>query len=149
MDSGTVRQMARSAATFNEYGFSILEKVFTLINEGKYAGKYKIKKLASRPQASLDSNEPFTFVDGGKEIRSINQNPSYFKNSSGVMQMFYPDLSDRGKIEIPVNKCLIFAYNATESTPFGESPLMGCYKAWREKILIQNYEVIGAARDLG
>lgn len=149
MDSGTVRQMARSAATFNEYGFSILEKVFTLVNEGKYAGKYKIKKLASRPQASLDSSEPFTFVDGGKEIRSINQNPSYFKNSSGVMQMFYPDLSDRGKIEIPVNKCLVFAYNATESNPFGESPLMGCYKAWREKILIQNYEVVAAAKDLG
>lgn len=149
MDSGTVRQMARSAATFNEYGFSILEKVFTLITDGKYAGKYKIKKLASRPQASLDCNEPFTFVDGGKEIRSINQNPSYFKNSSGVMQMFYPDLSDRGKIEIPINKCLIFAYNATESNPFGESPLMGCYKAWREKVLIQNYEVIAAAKDLG
>lgn len=149
MDSGTVRQMARSAATFNEYGFSVLEKVFTLVTSGKYAGKYKIKKLASRPQASLDAAEPFTFVDGGKEILSINQNPSYFKNSSGVLQTFYPALNDQGKISIPFNKCMIFAYNATESNPFGESPLYGCYKAWREKVLIQNYEVIGAARDLG
>ena len=50
---------------------------------------------------------------------------------------------------IPVNKLMIMSLGGTESNPTGVSPLVGCYRAFREKILIENLEVIGASKDLG
>ena len=58
-------------------------------------------------------------------------------------------LTNGDDVFIPVNKLMIMSLGGTESNPAGVSPLVGCYRAFREKILIENLETIGASKDLG
>lgn len=147
MEGQTLRQVARNAATFNEYGFSVAEKVYTQVVAGEYAGKFKLKKIAFRPQASLDPVSPFTFSADGNSLISVNQ-----CGGSSILPMGWmisgalPGMSSNS---IPNKKCLLFSYGSTDSNPEGISPLAGCYKAFREKILIENLEVIGVTKDFG
>lgn len=154
MDGQTLRQFARSAATFNEYGFSVFEKMYTLIREGEYQGRMKIRKLAFRPQASLDRMNPFTYSELSREVTGVLQTMTAFTNTSpgGLITLFnmIPKNLELGtSIFIPMNKVLLLSFGGTESSPAGISPLVGCYRAFREKILIENLEVVGATKDLG
>lgn len=152
---GTLRQFARNAATFNEYGFSIFEKVYEKISTGEYAGRFRIAKLGFRPQASLSHTAPFIFGKESRIVTAIRQSLSAFKtNESLFTSMNYitsitarPDgLSSK---VIPANKLMIMSFGGTDSNPMGISPLVGCYRSFREKVLIENLEVIGATKDLG
>ena len=154
MDSQTLRQFARSAATFNEYGFSVFEKLYTVVTTGEYAGMMKIKKLAFRPQASLARNNPFVYGKDARELVGIKQSVSAFVNASafGILNGvdFPPEMiTPNTTVTIPIEKVLLMSFGGTESNPAGVSPLVGCYRAFREKILIENLEVVGATKDLG
>lgn len=146
MERQTLRQAVRDALTYKQFGFSILEKVYMAVTEGEHVGKYKIKRLGHRPQQTLDQSEPFVYEEGGRDITYARQNTGYFMNSPTVMHMNMPD---RSIIQIPRNKFMLFGYNATDSNPLGVSPLESIYTAWREKLLIQEYEVTGVSKDLG
>lgn len=147
MEGQTLRQVARNAASFNEYGFSIMEKIYTQVTVGEYAGSFKIKKLGFRPQASLDPVYPFKISEDGNSIVSINQTGG--QNILPMGWMLSGNLPLIGSREIPAKKCMIFSYGGTDANPEGVSPLAGCYKAFREKILIENLEVVGATKDFG
>lgn len=156
MNGQTLRDFARSAATFNEYGFSAFEKVYrTEKTNEKYIGKTMIEKLAFRPQASLSRWRPFQFEDGGRSFTGLWQSPRAFINTEGnlasvLTAIELPTAGRRGAdIFIPSNKLMMMSLGGTESNPAGVSPLVGCYRAFREKILIENLEVIGAGKDLG
>lgn len=153
LDRQTIRKIAGSAATFNEYGFSCFEKVYTKITKGKYLGKYdyRLSKLAFRPQASLDRNQPFKFSEDGRDIIGIWQNPNSFDSILGGFYVGYmADLDPmEGSVFIPIQKIALFAVGDTDSNPAGISPLAGCYKAYREKVIVENLEVVGASKDLG
>lgn len=144
MDSQTLRQVAREALTYKVYGFSVLEKVFTKVTSGEYAGNYKIKKLASRPQSTLRRNKPFRYSDDGRDVLGVYQvipNKSTFTTDT--------DVSLVGEIYIPRNKFLLFGEQITDSNPTGVSPLSSIYITWKEKTLISEYEVVGVGKDLG
>lgn len=155
MDGQTLREFARSAATFNEYGFSLFEKVYTKVPTGKYQGRLKIKKLAFRPQASLSRKNPFEYADSGRELVGVWQSQTAFTDPSGLSQFVAGTINaplltrPSTEVFIPVEKLMVMSYGGTESNPMGLSPLVGCYRAFREKILIENLEVIGATKDLG
>lgn len=154
MDGQTLRQFARSAATFNEYGFSIFEKLYTVVQAGEYAGRMKIKKLAFRPQASLARNNPFVYGDQARTVIGVRQALNAFVNNSrfdnfGAMEPIGSMAGPNSTIVIPVEKLMIMSYGGTDANAAGTSPLVGCYRAFREKILIENLEVVGATKDLG
>lgn len=155
MDGQTLRQFARSAATFNEYGFSVFEKLYTVVTTGEYAGRFKIKKLAFRPQASLSRINPFVFGDKSRDLVGVKQQLNAFVNYSsddGIYGDFIPlagIASQWGSVMMPVEKLMIMNIGGTDSNPMGVSPLVGCYRAFREKVLIENLETIGATKDLG
>lgn len=145
MDQGTLRSVARNAATFRENGFTILEKCYTKILNGKYKGGYKLKKLGLRPAMSLYKSEPFIFSNQGRDITYCQQDPNYFQNSvSGGFGWFPVD----NPVKIERKKFLLLGYNATDDRPFGYSPLNGAFVAWREKTLIASYETVGVSKDL-
>lgn len=152
MDGQTLRTVASTASDFNVYGFSCFEKVFTKIVNGKYLNQYpyRLSKLAHRPQATLDYNEPFKFSPEGREVLGIWQNPDAFENNYGMM--FFDWMKDvdpmEGAVFIDIKKIALFNLNATESNPMGRSPLIACYKPFREKVVIENLEVVGATKDL-
>ncbi len=54
-----------------------------------------------------------------------------------------------GRKEIPMEKVIYVGSNITENNPLGVSPLLAVYRSWREKSLIQEYEVVGVSKDLG
>lgn len=148
----TLRDIARSAATFNEYGFAVFEKVYrTESSNEKYLGWKTLDKIAFRPQASLSRSKPFVFGSEGNTLLGINQTTRAFQNFDDYYSRFAYRLNivSGDEIFIPANKLMIMSLGGTESNPAGISPLVGCYRAFREKILIENLEVIGASKDLG
>lgn len=153
----TLRDVARSAATFNEYGFSLFEKVYrTEPAPSRYAGYITLDKIAFRPQASLSRSKPWVFDDGGRTLKGVYQSKMAFANFQNGMTQISSALSlvtnltsSADETFIPINKLMVMSLGGTESNPAGVSPLVGCYRAFREKILIENLETIGASKDLG
>ena len=145
IDNQTLRSIARNAATFRENGFSILEKTYTKIQAGQYKGKYKIKKLGFRPPLSLDKSEPFVYTNQGRDIKSVKQDPNYFRNSIHGGNYNIPDADS---LEIERKKFMLFGYNVTDDRPLGLSPLASAYTPWREKTLIGYYETVGVSKDM-
>ena len=149
MEGQTLRQFARDAATFNEYGLSVVEKVYTQIPDGEYAGRYKIKNLAFRPQASLSRNNPLIYSEDGSKIVGVKQTLSSFQNYS-LSGPVYSGISNKLEdVIIPINRVMLMTTGGSSSQALGVSPLVGCYRSWREKILIENLEVVGATKDMG
>ena len=146
MDGQTLRSIARNAATFREHGFSILEKVYTRVKDGKYKGWFKVSKLGYRHPLSLYQAEPFVFGGDGRELVSVKQDPSFFKNSTGFFS--FPNSVHSEPITIERKKFILFGYNATDSLPLGLSPLCAAYKAWREKVILEDLEVTGSSKSL-
>ena len=146
MDGQTLRSVARNAATFAEHGFSMLEKVYTRITEGDYVGKYKISKLGYRHPLSLYQSKPFKFEDEGRKFTGVYQDPRFFKDSVGLDQTGINTRSE--PLFIPRNKLIWMGYNVTDSVPAGASPFNAVYKAWREKVILEDLEVTGASKDL-
>lgn len=149
----TLRDIARSAATFNEYGFSIFEKVYRREQEGEYAGKLVIDKFAFRPQASLSRSNPFQFDKNSRKLEGIWQAPTAFLGAkkgkyAGPLLSAPADFNGE-EIFIPAKKIMVMTLSGTESNPAGVSPMIGCYRSFREKVLIENLEVVGCSKDLG
>lgn len=152
MDGMTLRQFARSAATFNEYGFAVVEKVYTKVTApGQYFGRYKVKKLAFRPQASLSRTKPLVYAEGANELDYVNQSMAAFTNITNVTDLARQiSIAIKGDtVKIPANRVMVMRTGGSGSNGMGVSPLIGCYRAWREKVLIENLEVVGATKDLG
>lgn len=149
MEGQTLRQFARDAATFNEYGLSVVEKVYTQVTVGEYVGKYKVKNLAFRPQASLSRTNPIVYNEDGSSIIGIKQSLSAFQNYT-ASEIGVGGVSTRmSDVIIPINRVMLMNTGGSSSQALGVSPLVGCYRAWREKILIENLEVVGATKDMG
>lgn len=149
MDGQTLRQFARDAATFNEYGLSVVEKVYTQITVGEYIGKYKIKNLAFRPQASLSRTNPIVYNEDGSAIVGVKQSLSAFQNYTASEIGVGGTSTRMSDVIIPINRVMLMNTGGSSSQALGVSPLVGCYRAWREKILIENLEVVGATKDMG
>lgn len=149
MDGQTLRQFARDAATFNEYGLSVVEKVYTQITVGEYIGKYKIKNLAFRPQASLSRTNPIVYNEDGSAIIGVKQSLSAFQNYTASEIGVGGTSTRMSDVIIPINRVMLMNTGGSSSQALGVSPLVGCYRAWREKILIENLEVVGATKDMG
>lgn len=141
-----LRQYVRSLLTYKQYGFALAEKVYELDEDPKspYYGYYRIKKLAFRPQDTLDLANPFEYSEDGRSLLAVNQ---HITNKMFVGSTANPQLL--GKHRIPIEKIVHVGNNITENNPFGVSPLQAVYRSWREKSLIQQYEVVGVSKDLG
>ena len=140
-----LRQYVRSLLTYKQFGFAFAEKVYELDEDPKspYFGYYRLVKLAFRPQDTIDLAQPFTYSDDGRTILTVNQNITNGMVSPGTNATLI------GRKEIPMEKVIYVGSNITENNPLGVSPLLAVYRSWREKSLIQEYEVVGVSKDLG
>lgn len=147
---GTLQQAIRDAYTCKKYGFSLLVKSYEPISSGKYNNKYKYKlsKLSPRTQKTLNRTEPFRIGTDGEVVyarqdyRSLNNTARLFKNKDETF-------NGKSYADIPRNKFMLFSYDSSNGNPLGKSCLTSCYKAWREKVLISDYEVVGTSKDIG
>lgn len=149
LDSNTFLQVIRNIETFKEKGFSIIEKIYKPVQDGEFEGMWRVSDLANRPQMSLDDETPFEVNSGGRRIRAIRQWQQYFQNRYNDNLFIAPiDVTGSGYKRIRRSKFMLFGENATDTTPFGTPLLRSCYKAWKEKLLLEDLEINGASKDL-
>lgn len=153
MRDTTFFQAIKNIETFKEKGFSIVEKVYEKPSQPyQISGidvKYDLVALANRPQLSLKGDRPFTYTDGGRKIAAVYQDLNSFYNLDrfGAYVPTENYTIDNG-VEIIRPKFMLFGDNATDATPFGNPLLRSCWKAWKEKVLLEDLEVNGASKDL-
>jgi hypothetical protein len=118
-------------------GFSMLEKVFETIKQGKYEGLYRVKSLEPRPQASID--KWLWDKETGRKLKGVRQN---IQNSRlfGVVA--------KSTVDIPISKLVLFSYRSTKNNPEGRSPLLKAYVTWKFKCLFEDIEGTGISKDM-
>lgn len=132
--------------SYLQYGFSWLEKVYELNTSSSFPQyKYKLKKLAPRSQTSI---EKWEFDSANRQVVGLYQYPPYQLNN-GILNLNPLYQSTTETKMLPREKFILFSWDSKNNDPTGTSPLNACYKAWKEKILIESYEVTDVAKSLG
>ncbi len=130
--------------TYLQYGYSIVEKVYEKNTSTKYSQfEWKLKKLAPRSQHSVAE---WKFDETNRFVIGMRQYPA---NPLNVGYQYNYGLSTNPNDFIKRNKFILFSWDAKNSNPLCISPLNGCYKAWKEKTLIESLEVSGISKGLG
>lgn len=130
--------------SYLQYGFSWLEKVYEKNTSTKYSQfPWKLKKLAPRAQQSVNE---WKFDDDNRNLIGIKQYPASSLNV-GYTHTF--GMSTNPKDYIKRNKFMLFSWDSKNQSPLGTSPLNACYRAWKEKTLIESMEVSGVVKGLG
>ncbi len=129
--------------SYLQYGFSWLEKVYEP-NFSKKHSKYpwKLKKLAPRSQHSV---EQWKFDDDSRTVIGLRQ---YQAQALNMGYTNVKPVSMNPNDYMKRNKFVLFSWDSKNSSPIGVSPLNACYKAWKEKVLIEAMEVTGASKGL-
>ena len=129
--------------SYLQYGYSFVEKVYEKNYSTKFSKyPYKLKKLAPRSQHSVAQ---FEWAADRRTLLSIKQYPAQELNTGWVSRNMgdtfdYPELKR--------NKIMLFSWMGKNGSPQGTSPLNGCYRAWKEKTLIETIQVQGIAKGL-
>jgi hypothetical protein len=158
MAVGTWREAMNSACTDIIYGFSLLNIVTEVRKYGKYKDRLVLKKLAPRTQSSVYG---WVWDNKNRDIKGFVQKPLILRNRNKGMGEYalyginFSNLSqgtyykDSKYVYIPSTKLLHFRFDPVDSNPQGSSPLVACYNPYKEKQLIEKYELRGIAKDLG
>jgi len=143
-DQQTWYQIITSVITYQQYGFSWLEKVYTK-NKSKSHPilKNKIKKLATRTQKSVAKWE---FSKDKRELLGVWQKPE-----TSIDTLFPSAVNINNQLDtyIPRYKYMLFSWDDKGGNPQGKSLLTGCFRAYKEKSMIASYEVVGVSKDMG
>lgn len=132
-----------SIISYQQYGFSWLEKVYEKNTSTSYSYPYKIKKLSPRSQKSV---KKWLFTEDGRKLLGLEQyNQTMLNEDFGDI---YRSLTHSNPTKIPRNKILLFSWDNKTNNPQGISPLNGCYRAFKELSMIASYEVTGVSKDL-
>ena len=147
---GTMRTFARNAATFNQFGFSVIEKSYKPFIASTYSKElpagvklddlWMIDRLRMIPQRSLDNAEPFIIGDQGRDILGIKQSSIWFSNSTQTLKGWVPPSES---VTIRRNKLMLMGMNITDSNPMGVSPLEQVWNSYKQKVFFQNYQSVG------
>lgn len=143
----------KNAATFNRYGFSILEMVFRFRNK-KYGSKFDdglvgIEALSPRSQGTIYQ---WYWKKDGREIDGFDQRVMIPSNQQAFMHDGWELIKITTNQEtalkyVPLKKCLHFRNNPQNDSPSGNSPLVGAFQSWKMKQAYQESEAIGTAQD--
>jgi hypothetical protein len=155
MTSGTWLDTCMNAVTDLQFGWSTLNIVTEKRNFGQFKGARCLKKLSPRDQKSVygwlwDKN--FREVEGFVQRPLLTQTRKFDVSggfNNGISALSTGKLYESNYPIIRKNQLLWFRYNTTNSNPEGNSPLLHCWGAWKEKQLIERYEVVGVSKDLG
>lgn len=144
---GTPRSVGREAAEIVVNGltpFEISMKKETTYTD--YMGYRVLDKISYIDPLTIEPSKPFVVKGGGRELVYLNQRKDSFRDSSGLLENRVVGIS--GNIEIDMRKVALVAYGATQSKPFGTSPLDAAYPVWKEIDLVNEYLLMGIQKDL-
>lgn len=130
--------------TYQQYGFSWLEKVYEKANSQSFPYNYKIKKLAPRSQKSVKG---WLLGQDARELVGLEQWPQSIL-ANPYQNFVRNSVQTDSPVKLNRNKFLLFSWDNKNHNPQGISPLNGCYRAYKELSLIASYEVTGVSKDL-
>jgi len=141
MEDQTWQQFISGIGTYRIYGFSIAEKLWTTVKNGKYKGRLKWKALAQRSQHTVkrwawDKNDPDKLT-------------GVYQQSQAMDVERYGTTEFKPERKIDRSKILLFRFDPQKNNPQGKSPLDGAWQAWKYLQLVREYQAIGVAKDLG
>lgn len=144
----TTRSVGRDAAEMVYNGCAPFEVVTQYAPESSpYKNMFVLKDLIYIDPLTIDPVRPFTTKNSGREMVNLRQKVSAFKDygNSSFSNAFK---MESGAVEIDWRKIGLCSYAANSGRPLGMSDLDAAYTAWREKILIQDYLLMGIQKDL-
>ena len=126
------------------YGFAVVEKIYRR-RDKESGSKYNdgLIGLKNLPIRSQDTIYRWLYSSDGRTLLGVEQRLLHTNNDFNYVQ-FYPT----GRIPIPRNKFLLFRTDTSRNNPEGNSPLKGCYDAWKYKKTIEQSEAIGIVRNM-
>jgi len=131
--------MISQILSFLVYGYAYCEIVYKkrvspTASNGKSRSKYTDGKIGWRKVALRSQSSVWEWMfDEDGSIRGMKQNDPY---------------GQRGLVEIPIEKSLLFRTANARSNPEGRSILRNAYRPWKFKKTIEEIEAIGIERDL-
>lgn len=140
------------------YGFSLGEIVTYTAKDGPYKGNLLLSHIGPRTPKSIYA---WVWDEYERGVTHVIQKPmekADFKLTNTRTQYLgamvglgaYHSWGERGKYPLlPIEKMLHIKYDPTFSDPQGDTPLKAAYNPWREKRIIEEYQVIGITRDFG
>jgi hypothetical protein len=145
----TWRSFIQESTSSLTYGYSVHEKVYRRrywSNGSKYNdGKIGIKKLPIRSQDTINK---WVYSDDGRDLTAVQQSLANVQDGGSRYGNLSLSLNGSGIIDIPRKKFLLFRVDAKRDNPEGNSPLRGCYNAWKYRNIIEEQECIGVTRDM-
>lgn len=119
---GTVEGMITSILSAFDYGFSVHEKVYNYIDQGKFRGKIGIKAVRAKSPTRLNFE-----IDRTGKLKPM-----------GLTQR-----QDDGKYTpLPIDKFVIYTYQKEFDNYYGESDLKSAYRPWFVKHNVMRYWAI-------
>lgn len=139
-------QFIRQAATFNRYGFAPIEKVYRRRYK-RNGSKYDdgLTALESLPLIAQETVSSFQWDEAtkGRKLSGLLQ---WVIEPSGKDQMHVSSGWKEEKIRR--QKFMLLRNNPLKDNPEGESPLKGCWVAWKYKTELEKFEGSGVATDV-
>ena len=136
----TWKSTIEEIGSYRIYGYHVAEKVWKRVREGEWEGKFKWKYLPTRSQTTIDK---WNFDSKKRSLKSVEQNLNNLTDIYGLKTNGF------GTVTIPRSKFLLFTYGMRRGNPEGNSPLKACYQPWKYKKIIEDYEAVSVAKDLG
>lgn len=142
---GSWKSFIEEVVPYLEYGFDIHEKVFRR-RLYRFGSKYNdgligLKKLAPRNQ---DTIQGWVFSEDGGELVGVQQSLSFLEKP----YLFLDKTDSNGYIPIDRDKFLLFTASGTKGNPQGNSLYKAIYLAYKQLTLLQEQELVGAAKDV-
>lgn len=140
-------EFVRQISTHNSYGFAVSEKVYRYRKYDKGSkyndGRVGLRKLTPIPQDTIANWE---FSEDGKSLKGLWQTPAMVSNRGRgtISQTTFTN----EPTYIQRKKFLLFRNNSTKGNPEGISPLNGCYRAWRYKVSMEEFEATSVSQDM-
>lgn len=145
MEGQTWAEFIGEVGSYRTFGYHVAEKIMASVPAGKYAGKFKWKKLATRAQITI---KEWLWSEDKRKLVGLKQDLTRVSNDGRFKIGVKNGTVNLTDIVIPRNKFMLFRYGTKKDSPEGHSPLTKCYKPWKEKGLVEDYELIGVAKDL-
>jgi hypothetical protein len=134
-----------SVIPYLEYGFGINEKVMRRRlkrNGSKFDdGLVGLKKLPTRSQDTIAS---WLFSEDGADLVGVEQSLQWIENP----QRFQNRTNEKGLIEIPREKFLLFSASANKGNPEGNSIYKNIFLSFKQLSMLLDQELLTIAKDM-
>ena len=143
----STRQLGRDCGEMVYNGIAPFEIVTSAVEDeqSKFNKMFTLHNLAYIDPLTIDTVRPYVTKNGGREVAYWRQRLDAFRDTNGGLSY---GKSVQGAKQIDARKIATASYASSSSRPLGYSPLDACYTPWREKVLLQDYLLMGVQKDL-